>query len=65
MELKCNISLVDRLYRRTALHIAAESNPEMIPFLLEAGLKGLGTAMNGWIFRGVKQGLNLGGWFQK
>eukprot|EP00434_Breviolum_minutum_P024807 symbB.v1.2.021909.t1/scaffold1920.1/size100294/3 len=36
LELKCNISLVDRLYRRTALHIAAESNPEMIPLLLEA-----------------------------
>ena len=52
MELKCNISLVDRLYRRTALHIAAESNPEMIPFLLEAGLKGF--FCDEWmIFRGV------------
>ena len=40
LELKCNISLADRLYRRTALHIAAESNPEMIPLLLEAGFEG-------------------------
>lgn len=49
MELKCNVSLVDRLYRRTALHIAAESNPEMIPLLLEAGFIGwVFVQVSGW-----------------
>jgi hypothetical protein len=36
LELKCSISVLDNLYEQSALHIAAEADPQMIPVLLEA-----------------------------
>ena len=36
LELKCSISVLDNLYEQSALHIAAEADPPMIPVLLEA-----------------------------